>query len=287
MVALALLQHPAAKRWLDGIVPAWTLLDGESFDALYRPPRSAEGALRLADDVTPDESPVARNALLVLQKASSGPGLKLTQTGNLSRSVVAEMIDLLCWPSFDKERMLAICKVVNEPDYLPLFFLHDLLRSAGLVRRHRGFLKASKAGRAVLEEPARRGLQGLLFHVAFWQLDLRIPGGLSLSGWPQNHMGVLLWSLSVAAGDWQSAMRLARLCTPPTVDVLESPWDRGSIELEYGIIRPLIWFGVMEQDWLNPAKRRPGDAKCYRKTALFDRFLSFDVKLERTGERRH
>jgi hypothetical protein len=77
------------------------------------------------------------------------------------------------------------------------------------------------------------------------------------------------------------------LCTLPDDHVLASQWDTGTSALRWAILRPLTWFGLVEEDWLDPEKRRIGDPKRYRKTALFDRLLSFDMKLERTAEPRH
>lgn len=287
MVDPDMLRHPAVQRWLGGIAPAWILLDPRSFEALYLQSRPDNGPVRLAKDISPDSSPIVRNTLLLLHRASSSPGLKLTQTGNLARSVVAEMIDLLAWPSFDKEMQFSVCKVINETDYLPLFFLHSLLRVAKLVRRHRGFLKPSRLAHSVIDDPANRGLQRFLFDVAFWQLNLITRGGSLRPGWPQNHIGIVLWSLSVAANDWQPAKRLARLCTIPDHGVVESDWDRGSPTLEYDILRVLMWFGLLEDDREISGQTDIGHSHRYRKTALFDQFLSFDVKLERSSEQRH
>ena len=96
MVAPGMLQSPSVRRWLGGIVPAWTLLDQPSFNALRIPLAPPGGAIRLAVDFSPEEigqSAVARNALVLLH-SEADHGLKLTATDNLSRSVVAEMCDL-------------------------------------------------------------------------------------------------------------------------------------------------------------------------------------------------
>ena len=85
-------------RWLGGIVPAWTLLDSDSFAALHRPPSMGRSAIRLATDLSAEEaarSVMLRNALVVLAAAAKPPGLKLTSTGNLSRKVVAAMFGRL------------------------------------------------------------------------------------------------------------------------------------------------------------------------------------------------
>ena len=58
-------------------------------------------------------------------------------------------------------------------------------------------------------------------------------------------MGVILWSLSTAASDWETPEKLSRLCTIPNQAVLENTdWDRGAIAFEARILQPLVWFGL-------------------------------------------
>jgi hypothetical protein len=126
VVAPGLLQNPSVKTWLAGVEPAWTLLDQGSFAALHEPPSPMAGPIRLATDLTQEEvqqSAVARNALILLRAAATGPGFKMTAAGNLAHSVVAEMCDLFTWPDFDKAGAFQFHKVINEPDFLPLFFV--------------------------------------------------------------------------------------------------------------------------------------------------------------------
>jgi hypothetical protein len=89
----------------------------------------------------------------------------------------------------------------------------------------------------------------------------------------------VLWSFSVAATDWQPREHLSRSCTIPINGVLETTWDTASFMMEAQILRPLQWFGLLEHkdDQIDPNHQT---RHLYRKTALFDRFLSFDVKLE-------
>lgn len=278
---------PAVVQWLDGVHPAWTLLDWDTFLALHFPPAPDHGPLRLATNLTPDEtrqSPIARNALIVLDAAASGPGLKLTATGNLSRAVVADMWGRTEWPMFDKELYTRYSKVINEPEFLPLFFLRHLLREAKLLRRHKGHLTATVSGRKSAQNP---GLLPLLFVTAFWQLDLSYFSRDMDDGWPQDDIGSILWSLSVAAHDWQTAERLTRLCTVPTYELLASPFDHGSSVVAWQILRPLAWFGLLES---RDAEIQPGQfvaSTLWRKTALFDRFLSFDIQLPSRHAPRH
>ena len=290
VVTSVFLHNPTVRNWLGGIVPAWTLLDPKSFEALRLPPIPPTGAIRLAANFSPEElgqSAVARNALVLLHSASTGPGLKLTTTGNLSRSVVAEMCDLFTWPGFDKAEAFRFHKMINEPDFLPLYFVRHLVETAGLVRQRRGYLKVTPVGRQVVEDPARQALQALLFHLALWAVDLGYFGRGLHGDWPQQDIGVLLWSLSTAANDWELPQRLTRMCTIPIDSVLETEWDSGTMAMEARILRPLWWFGLLEHRQDKVPGRRFGASHFYRKTPLYDRFLSFNVRLETGGASKH
>jgi len=229
VVSPGMLQNPGVRRWLGDIVPAWTLLDYDSFAALHQPPSLHGSALKLAIDLTPGEiaqSAVSRNALILLHAASVNPCLKLTATGNLSRQVVAVMWDVFSWPDFDKEEAHRFHKVINEPDFLPLFLIRHLAEAGRLIKRRKDHLKITPTGRQTLESPGRDALQALLFHLAFWAADLSYFGRGLLGGWPQRDIGIVLWSLSASAGVWQSREQLTRLCTIPINGVIDADYDK-------------------------------------------------------------
>jgi hypothetical protein len=283
MVARDFLHDPEVRRWLGGVEPAWTLLDMESLNALRREPSKDNRALRLANNLTAAEiaaSAVTRNTLILLRRAADGEGLKLTATGNLSRTVVAEMVDLFEWPDFDRAEAFRLHKVVNEPDFLPLFFVRHVAQFAKLVRPYRGSLRATRLGKDLLTEDRQRALQAILFHVAFWHADLGYLGRGVHGSWPQRDIGILLWSLSVAAADWQTPEKLTRLCTIPVSEVLRASWDTGSHAMEARILRPLLWFGLLEHRVEKTPGTRFASRHFYRKTPLFDRLIEFDVAIE-------
>jgi hypothetical protein len=290
VVATGMLQNPSVRNWLGGIVPAWTLLDQDSFEALRKPPSSGTSVITLAPDFSPDEigqSAVARNTLILLYAAAAGSGLKLTTTGNLTRSVVADMIDLFTWPRFDKADAFRLHKVINEPDFLPLYLVRHVSESIRLLRQYKGHLKITPVGRLVREDPGRQALQALLFHTVMWGINLDYLGRGLHDGWPQGDIGILLWSLSVSGNDWQSSDRLTRMCTIPFHGVLEAKWDSGTSMMEARVLRPLWWFGLLEYRREEVPGRRVAASHFYRKTPLFDRFLSFRVKLEGAAGPRH
>ena len=161
-----------------------------------------------------------------------------------------------------------------------LHLLHRLLDMAGLLEGRAGLCQVTALGREMLG-PGRRGaLQAILFRHAFWHAELwrfiqTFPRGLP-GRWPQDDMGVILWGLSHMAGEWQSVDTLATLCAVRDDSVANMHWNAEGTMFSGRVLGPLLWFGLLE--WRLPLDFL-GDARCWRKTALFDRFLSFDVRL--------
>src|SRR5262252_892015 len=288
MGAKDFLQDPQIRGWLDGVEPAWTLLTIESLRALRHEPSAVQTAIRIADDLSVDEiagSPVARNTLILLRQAIERGGLSLTATGNLSRAVVAEMCKLIEWPDYDQADAFRLNKVINEPDFLPLHVVRQLAQAATLVRAQRGKLVATPLGKSMLSEQG--SLLAILFHLAFWHMDLGYFGRGLLGSWPQADVGVVLWSLSICANDSQTTEKLTRLCTIPEPAMFSETWDRTPYAMEAKILRPLLWFGLLEHRSEKIPSGRFGEHHFYRKAELFERLLAFDVQVGVSERSRH
>lgn len=165
MVAPGFLQNPEVLRWLNGVEPAWTMLDFDSFNALHEEPSASNHAIRLEPNLAEADisgSAIVPNALLLLRRAADTDGLKLTATGNLSRAVVEEMCGIMEWPGYDKDELFGFHKVINEPDFLPLHFIRILTQAAKLLRTYRGKLVATPLGRKILKGEQRGPLQAVL-----------------------------------------------------------------------------------------------------------------------------
>jgi hypothetical protein len=290
MVAEDFLQDPQIRHWLDGVEPAWTLLTFESLQALRREPSAVQTAIRIANDLSVGEiarSPVARNTLILLRQAIERGGLRLTATGNLSRAVVADMCKLIEWPDYDQADAFRFNKVINEPDFLPLHVVRQLAQAATLVRAQRGKLIATPLGKSMLSDTKQGALLAILFHLAFWHMDLDYFARGLLGSWPQADAGVVLWSLSVCADEWQSPEKLTRLCTIPEPAMFSDTWDRTRYAMEAKILRPLLWFGLLEHRDEEIPGCRFGQNHFYRKAQLFERLLAFDVHINRSEGARH
>jgi hypothetical protein len=239
MVAEDFLRDPQVRQWLDGMEPAWTLLTFDSFRALRQEPSAVQTAIQIANDLNADEiagSAVARNTLILLRRAIERGGLPLTTTGNLSRAVVGEMRELIEWPGYDQADAFRLHKVINEPDFLPLHMVRLLAEAATLVQIQRGKLVVTPFGKSILSDARQGPLPASLFHLAFWHMDFGYFGRGLLGTWPQADIGIVLWSLSVSAGDWQFSEKLTRLCTIPEPSMILGTWDRTSYAMEARIL---------------------------------------------------
>jgi hypothetical protein len=268
MVAPGFLENPEVRRWLNGIEPAWTMLEFDSFNALRHEPSASNHAIRLEPDLADAEisgSAVTANALILLRRAAVTCGLKLTATGNLSRAVVEEMFGIIQAPDYDKAELLRFQKVINEPDVLPLHFIRILTQAAKLSRTHRGKLLPTPLGRRMLAAEQHGPLQALLFHVALWHMNLAYFDGYPLDSWPQSEVGVILWSLSASAHDWLPRETLTRLCATPVIGILESQWDFGSSAMRPAFSDP--WSGSGYWNHEANGGRRPElvERRLYRK----------------------
>jgi hypothetical protein len=282
MVAPGFLTNPDVLRWLNGIEPAWTMLEFDSYCTLHEEPSANNRTIRLEPGLTTADlagSAITRNAMILLRRVVEADGLRLTPTGNLSRALVAEMCEIIEWPDHNKREFFQFHKVVNEPDFLPLHFVRVLAQASKLLRARGGRLMPTRVGKSILARGRHGVLHALLFHIAFWHLNLGYFDGNPLAGWPQNDVGIVLWSLAAAANDWVDRETLTRLCTVPVIGVLESTWDLGSSAMQARILRPLQWFGLLEHR--SELGTGPVERHCYRKTPLFDRFVKFDVQVEK------
>ena len=277
------------SKWPGGVEPVWRLLEPGSVEALRAEPSAANRTLRLAADL-PDEafgeSAFVRNALIVLDRVDRDGWLRLTGKGNFGRDAVAAMRESMTWPGMEATEHFRMGKAFREGDVWELHLLHRLLDMAGLLEGRAGVCQVTALGREMLG-PGRRGaLQAILFRHVFWHAELwrfiqTFPRGLP-GRWPQDDMGVILWGLSHMAGEWQSVDTLATLCAIRDDSVANMHWNAEGTMFSGRVLRPLLWFGLLE--WRLPPDFL-GDARRWRKAALFDRFLSFDVRLaERPAE---
>ena len=190
--------------------------------------------------------------------------------------MVAAMREAMTWPGMEATEQYRAGKALREGDVWELHLLHRLMELAGLIEGRAVLCQLTPLGREMLEPGKRGALQALLFRHLYWHSNLSqfvetFPRGLP-GRWPQDDIGVILWGLSNVAGEWQSADTLRTLATVRDDSVAGLHWNAEGTMFAGRVLGLLRWFGLLE--YHGPPERFEVG---WRKTALFDRFLSFDV----------
>lgn len=270
--------------------PAWAHLEPASIKALLEPPSELPQALRLTPREVSVETalavPMVIAARLLLGLAEKQGGLVLTQAGFLKRADVWHAFDQTEWPGYDKAETLAVNKVINEQDAYGVLFTRMALQTGGLLRKRAGVLRVTKLGKMLVEPDAAPELLSALFQAVFWRMNLQHFDQNPLSFWPQRHVGLVLWCLSVTAYRWSNPEDLVRTCTPMNAIDRLVAHDLPKFALKTRILRPLAWLGLLES---RAQKHASGwiEREDFRKTPLFDNMLSFKVEMIGSHEMRH
>ena len=275
--------------WPGGVEPVWSLLELESVQALKAEPLAGDGAVHLAEDLTEAESAQSAfvlNALVLLEEVGGGDALWMGTHGNLKMKSVTRLRTLMSWPGMEATEQFRAGKTYREQAIGELHLLRLVAEKAGLIRSSALWFELTPLGRSMLAPGRRGGLQALLFRHAFWGMDLsKFVSGRprSLPGWwPQGDIGMVLWSLSAVGDEWRRVGTLTALCTVADDTIPTAYWNPAAMMFTRHILDPLRWFGLVEcREEDVPIEMR------WRKTALFDRLLSFDVRLVDHGAMGH
>ena len=221
------------------------------------------------------------NARTFLQMLRDAGGMELTQRGNLKRKYVNEMLDAMAWPPKYVEDIREWHRAGNEEDVRLLHHLRVILGAGGLIRKYKGkFLIAKKAAQ-LLEEDKAGDLYASLFHAVFRRFNLAYGDGYPECPGVQHAVAYSLLMIARHAEEWISPEDLApRLFIPAVAqEIADGSWewdDTPGIAL-MRVIRPAARLGLVECEYPEEGPFLGWDIARVRKSALFDRCLSFNL----------
>lgn len=241
----------------------------------------AEGPIRLNRSLSLNQLSgclVLVHARLVMGHMEADNGVRLTTTGNFIRRFVEPMVQEFRWPGYEPEDVWRFSKVLNEPDFLPLHFLHALIDVAGLGRKYKGRFRLTRSGRALSAPEAAGELNAVLFNATCNRYNLAYLDFQPVTESFQPQIGLTLFLMSKIAERPRSPDELLAGATLP-IDRPRSdfPYFNPGAVFRARVLRYLEWFGLLEAV-PRAANDQPYQQELYRKTPLFDRFLSFDVE---------
>ena len=223
------------------------------------------------------------NARLLLNVIVEDDGAPLTAKGNLTRAFVAKMLDRLILDGKELELIRMCNTVINEQDAMSLHLLRLVCEEAKLVRKVKKKLVVTKQGRR-LSSPENGGeFYAALFDAFFKKLNLAYFDSLPDDGDAvQGLFPYSLYRLSRLnpARDYVAVDLTDEMLPPPLVHYLGmyDEWTTADDYILYRILRPMVHLGLMDLRGERTVKSYLENTATYRKTALFDKFLSFNIK---------
>ncbi len=216
-------------------------------------------------------SPMCRNGMSVLDHIDDTGGIPLTKAmGNFHRKFVEQAAEDFEWPGYKPEDLYAVNKVLNEPDFQPLFVMHEVLLRTRLIRHYKGKAVLTKAGKAI------RGQYGELQAICMDYL-MASPFGAdeetNLLFWDIEHF---LGVIDNRLGDWVKVEELAQWLVP--VDLFKAPhWstpdNEAALFVALHVVRPLAWLGLVDDGAEMNSRAGLFRERLIKKTPLFDSFV--------------
>jgi hypothetical protein len=233
-----------------------------------------DAGLRLSDL---NVSPLCVNGMKLLAYALDVGGIPLTQSmANFNRRCVEWAADEFRWPGYESADLYALNKVLNEPDFPPLFCLHSMFLNARLIRHHKGKAVLTKVGKSMLGEYG--GLQTLLFDRAFFDSDPYggDPRVIEAGLWDIRH---ILNVVCNRLGNWVSLADFTEMSVPvvdfPTTGPLGAKHN-AMLYVTLNAVRPMSWLGLIEVVDGEGGTRDLG-GRHLRKTLLFDKLIRLAI----------
>jgi hypothetical protein len=246
------------------------------------------GAIRLRSDLTLEQVAQATffdHSRQFLRLLADERGAPLTATGNLNRACVAHMIERLPWlkqASEDSVRLVTSMKF-NEEDLLPLHYVRVVCECGKLTIRRRGRMLATKKAAVLCDDAQAGALFRRLFDAFFRRFSLDYLSYFPETPFIQHSIAVILMRLSFVARDWIAAANLPReVLIRPVSQQIRVTFPKiahaESWMLVIKVLEPLCWFGLLEMNTSDQKNADYFSDTKFRKTPLFDQFLSFEFK---------
>ena len=225
---------------------------------------------------------MCRNAMKVLQFANDTGGIPLTKAhSNFHRKFVNWAAVEFDWPGHELEELYAVNKVLNEPDFPPLFEMHSLLMGTRLMRHYKGKAVITKAGKAYL---GQYGELQALFMDAMMASPFGADEATNTFFWDVEHfIGVMSNRLDKLV----KVEELAQWLVP--VSLFKAPeWStpdkQAALFVALHVVRPLVWLGLIDDGAKAQSRTGLFGERFVKKTPLFDRFVKIVAVSVMEGE---
>jgi len=241
-------------------------------------------ALQKIDDADPAlaHSPMVRGLERTFAWMGEHGGIPLTPSKAFKRVFVHWAAAEFDWPGHREADLFAVNKVLNEPDFVPLMVLHELMIALKLGRHYKGAFRLTKAGQALVGHPGRifaTVIPAFLFRVDHAGFS-RLNDDPLIGNWD-----VFLTVLNVEAEDGATGAHLRRVLygEPETGPFPRYDEVMGALYIQ--VLRPLCWAGLLHEE--SGAVSYRMEDELFVKTPLWKAALRLDTDQTVQGAIRH
>lgn len=236
-------------------------------------------AFREIDDADPAlvHSPMVRGLEKTFAWIGEHGGIPLTPSKAFKRVFVQWAAAAFDWPGHTEADLYAVNKVLNEWDFPPLVFLHEILLAQKLGRHYKGQFRLTKAGQALVGHAGR--IFGTVVPFFLFRVDHAASsrfGEELLGNWD-----IFLNVLNVETEDGATGAELRRVFYGEP----EAGFDTTMNGLYVQVLRPLCWAGLLEKQ--DSASRYRTEDALFVKTPLWRSALRLDTDAEVLPATRH
>ncbi|HUW59964.1 MAG TPA: hypothetical protein VMZ06_03075 [Candidatus Bathyarchaeia archaeon] len=226
-----------------------------------------------------DKAVFFNNTRLLLSAVADEGRVKSTDAGNFNRKFVAHILDILRLPQIYVDVILPHYSAINETNVWPLHVLRVVAVQAGLLKLQKGYYQVAAKGKKLLKEPKAGELFVLLFRTYLRKFELSYLDRMVELPEVQDTLVYALYVISLHTHDWQDFKEFSkRLFLPAVADqipIAHYGISYAELMASSRILGPLEGFGLIERQYED--KGAYSESKTIRKTALFDRFISFHL----------
>jgi hypothetical protein len=186
-------------------------------------------------------SPIVRAAEKTFSYVAEHGGIELTPSKSFKRNFVHWAAEQFDWPGYTREELFSVNKVLNEIDFAPLMYLHDMMIALKIGRHVQGKFSLTNAGKALVDHPGQTfGIMApfFLFHVNHEYLSRR-PTQLT------GNWNLFLNVLNVEAENGVTATACREILYGPHDPA--SGHDEALGGLYVQVLRPLCWAGLLAE----------------------------------------
>lgn len=205
----------------------------------------------------------------VLEYTNEHGSIGLTKSNAFNRKFVDWAASAFDWPGYTSQDLYAVNKVLNEIDFPPLGFIHEMLIALKLARHYKGQFKLTKAGKK-----AGNNIADLFAIVAPFFLFRFDHGAFSRFNNPiEGNWDIFLNILNLEAETAISGAALSEKLFGPEEEINGIRLQRKASGFYSAVLRPLCWLGLLRE--IKPANNFLAEA-LYEKTPLWKTALNLE-----------